>query len=97
MINELLISSFSMATAAGNPDMHIKELDRRQRLERAIDELPYSEKLVTWLRFGFAGPQFTLREIGGLLRLTPAQIRQVEARALRKLRLALQMCRRGRK
>ena len=44
------------------------------------------EKSVLAMRFGFDAPPCTLTEVGKELRVTGERIRQIEARALRKLR-----------
>lgn len=86
MIEEMIVSSHSVASAVVDPHVHVEELDRRLRVEMAIAELPYPDRIVVVLRYGFDGPRFTLREIGWLLCLTSERVRQIQARAIRRLR-----------
>ena len=56
-------------------------------LEEALCSLTDREKLVIRLRFGFErGEPMTLEETGSIFGLTRERIRQIEAKALRKLR-----------
>jgi len=58
-----------------------------QQLERALDTLPARERDVLRLRFGLgAHGEHTLEEIGARLSLTRERIRQIEMKALAKLR-----------
>ncbi len=67
-------------------DMATSELLKEQ-LDRALDELTPREKRVLQLRFGLEdGHARTLEEVGQEFSITRERIRQIEARALRKLR-----------
>jgi RNA polymerase primary sigma factor len=55
-------------------------------LETLQDVLSPRERRVLELRFGFIGHEHTLEEIGNKLQVTRERIRQIEAKALRKLR-----------
>jgi RNA polymerase primary sigma factor len=56
-------------------------------LKDALEELPPRERQVLELRFGLEDDRpKTLREIGDLLRLSRERVRQIESRALNKLR-----------
>ena len=61
-------------------------------LNLSIEKSKYKAKnwrqpLVLFFRFGLMGfPKLTLKEIGDMLNLTGARIRQIECKALRKLR-----------
>src|SRR5487761_1154089 len=60
----------------------------RSEIEDILDTLAPSERRVLRLRFGFIdGQERTLEEIGQRLGVTRERIRQIEARALHKLRL----------
>lgn len=59
----------------------------RSEFRRAIYDLPERDAQILNLRFGFAdGNQMTLAEIGRQFSLSRERIRQIEARALHKLR-----------
>ncbi len=62
-------------------DMQIKV---RELLENG--NLQYKEKEVLKYRFGFYGREYTLEEVGKKFNVTRERIRQIEAKALRKLR-----------
>lgn len=56
-------------------------------LENALDTLTDEEKRVILVRFGFQNNiELTLQEVGDILGLTRERVRQIEARALRKMR-----------
>jgi len=62
----------------------------RKRLEEMLSDLAERERSVLRLRFGLAdGCQYTLEEIASLLDCTRERVRQIENRALRKLRRPL--------
>jgi RNA polymerase primary sigma factor len=59
----------------------------KEQLDRVLDELTPREKRVLQLRFGLEdGHERTLEEVGQEFSLTRERIRQIEAKALRKLR-----------
>jgi len=62
--------------------------EQHRLVERAIAKLPDRDRRVVSLRFGLEGISFSLGEIGWLLRLSAERVRQIEARALRRLRRA---------
>ena len=62
---------------------------KNERVEELLSTLTERELVVIELRFGLDGGRaHTLEEVGRELRVTRERIRQIEARALRKLRLA---------
>ncbi len=67
-------------------DMATRELLKEQ-LDKVLDELTPREKKVLQLRFGLKdGRARTLEEVGQEFELTRERIRQIESKALRKLR-----------
>ena len=59
----------------------------KEDLEEILDELTEREGRVLKLRFGFEdGKPRTLEEVGKLYNVTRERIRQIEAKALKKLR-----------
>jgi RNA polymerase primary sigma factor len=59
----------------------------RDRVQQVLDSLSGRERRVLELRYGLDGaPDRTLSEIGDALGVTRERIRQIEAKALRKLR-----------
>ncbi len=55
-------------------------------IKRVLHTLSTREERIIKLRFGIDGPAHTLQEIGDIFSLTRERIRQIEAKALRKLR-----------
>ncbi len=69
------------------PDDAASQLMLRERLEEILSELSEREREVIKLRFGLVdGYQRTLEEVGQIFNVTRERIRQIEAKALRKLR-----------
>ncbi|MCD7954433.1 MAG: sigma-70 family RNA polymerase sigma factor, partial [Lachnospiraceae bacterium] len=60
----------------------------QQELDKVLNTLTERERDVIYLRFGFSdGHIWTLEEVGKKFHVTRERIRQIEAQALRKLRL----------
>ncbi len=58
-----------------------------KEIDELLDKLPEKERRVLELRFGLRGEEpRTLREIGDILQISRERVRQLETRALRKLR-----------
>lgn len=79
-----------------DPQPGLEELaisaDRREILLKVIDlALNEKEKYVIISRFGFEGDPMTLNEIGEKYDITRERIRQIEARALRKIKTKLKL------
>jgi RNA polymerase primary sigma factor len=62
---------------------------RRQRVQRAVAELPERQRRIIELRFGFGGESASLETIGKELGLTRERVRQLESEALMRLHLEL--------
>ena len=72
-----------------------RALKLKERVDRALGRLTPREEKVLRMRFGlYDGQTRTLRESGASLDLSGERIRQIEGRALRKLRMLA--ARRGR-
>jgi RNA polymerase sigma factor (sigma-70 family) len=75
---------------AADPDRTLQLRDLTRRLRRRVSELSARERQVVSLRFGLGdGVARTLRETGRELGISRERVRQVELRALRKLRSVL--------
>lgn len=71
---------------APNPEEEMTRTMLRMELDRILGTLAAREELVLRLRFGFDGKPHTLEEVGKMFGVTRERIRQIEAKALRKLR-----------
>ncbi len=56
-----------------------------RRVQRELERLPERERLIVERRFGLQGEPQTLDTVGRELGLTRERVRQLEARALRRL------------
>ena len=62
----------------------------RDKIEVVLRSLTYREREIIRLRYGLGdGYSYTLEETGRIFKVTRERIRQIEAKALRKLRLDL--------
>ena len=59
---------------------------REEELEKLLGTLSPREEKILRLRFGLDGPEKTLKEAGEEFHLTRERIRQIEVKALRKLK-----------
>jgi len=58
----------------------------RQRIDGLLQTLTYREREIIRLRFGLGdGYTYTLEEVGRIFRVTRERVRQIEAKAVRKL------------
>lgn len=69
-----------------DPINKIEKQEFCDRVRHYLPKLSSVERLVIERRFGFEGPEETLETIGQRLCVTRERVRQLEARALRKLR-----------
>ena len=71
----------------GSPNDSLLGRDLEVQVERALATLPPKEREILRLRFGIgAASEHTLEEVGQRFAVTRERIRQIEAKALRKLR-----------
>ena len=76
-------------TTGPTPEEDVIQEERARQVERAMALLSGREKKVLTLRFGIGTDRaHTLEEIGRGLSITRERVRQIEARALAKLRAA---------
>ena len=76
------------------PEEHLSRNQLHDELEALLAELSANESLVLRQRFGLDDDTpHTLNEIGAGLQLSRERVRQIEARALLKLRLPQNRCR----
>lgn len=66
----------------------MEEQEEIHELHDLTAELADRERVVLWARFGVDGPEQTLRQIAGSLGLSAERVREIEERALAKLREA---------
>lgn len=77
-------------TSASNPEEDALERESLEVLNQLLAWLSPQEKMIIEKRFGLSdGVTSTLQEIGQQLHITRERVRQLEARALKKLRLAV--------
>lgn len=70
-----------------SPEDEFCKKELRDIIEKMLDDLTPKEKKVLRLRFGFDnGRSYTLEEVGKEFGVTRERIRQIEAKAIRKLR-----------
>jgi RNA polymerase sigma factor (sigma-70 family) len=70
-----------------NPEKQMLKVLKNKKVRDMLDSLTHSEKQVIVLRFGIGGGKdYTLEQVGKIVGLNREEVRQVEAKALRKLR-----------
>lgn len=81
------LADFIQSHTAVSPSEATLNLIRREQIEEVLDKLTLREKEVLRMRFGLDdGYARTLEEVGLRLRVTRERVRQIELRALKKLR-----------
>jgi RNA polymerase primary sigma factor len=69
------------------PDAHINRIEQTREMDRILSTLTPREQLVIRMRFGIGQDEpFTLEQVGQQLLVTRERIRQIEAKALKKLK-----------
>jgi RNA polymerase primary sigma factor len=81
---EALGDLFADETSA-DPAEEAVDAVRRQRIQRAVADLPERQRRIIELRFGFDGESASLETIGKELGLTRERVRQLESEALHRL------------
>jgi RNA polymerase primary sigma factor len=81
------LADFIQSSTAISPSEATLNLIRREQIEEVLDRLTLREKEVLRMRFGLDdGYARTLEEVGCRLHVTRERVRQIELRALKKLR-----------
>lgn len=81
------LADFIQSHSAVSPSEATLNLIRREQIEEVLDKLTSREKDVLRMRFGLDdGYARTLEEVGCRLQVTRERVRQIELRALKKLR-----------
>jgi len=70
-----------------NPDVILMKKYMREKTQEILEILSEKEKKVLLYRYAFLnGEKYTLKEIGKMLGISPETVRQMEMKALRKIR-----------
>ncbi|MCA9264308.1 MAG: sigma-70 family RNA polymerase sigma factor [Planctomycetales bacterium] len=73
-------------SGAENPSSGASQEMLRNRIDRVLKTLSYREREIIKLRYGLGdGYSYTLEEVGHIFKVTRERIRQIEAKAVRKL------------
>jgi len=73
-------------TAAENPVVGANQEMLRLQIAKVLKTLSYREREIIKLRYGLGdGYSYTLEEVGHIFKVTRERIRQIEAKAVRKL------------
>ena len=81
------LSDFIQSHSAPSPSEATLNLIRREQIEEVLNKLTGREREVLRMRFGLDdGYARTLEEVGTTLKVTRERVRQIELRALKKLR-----------
>lgn len=82
-------SYFGEFVQEGREDVSLQEMNQellKQRLSEVLSELNYREREILRLRYGLTdGYAYTLEEVGKIFCVTRERVRQIEAKAVRKL------------
>lgn len=83
---ESRLGEFIEDKTSPSPEDAVIQRNLREQIELALDSLTEREAEVLKLRFGLMdGKEHTLEEVGDIFKVTRERIRQIEAKALRKL------------
>ncbi len=83
---EVVYGDLLPSPSAQDPEQAALRRDLCETIGRLLAVLSDREREVIRLRFGFAGDPQTLEQIGAMFGLTRERIRQIEAKALKRLR-----------
>ena len=80
------LGDFIPDTASSQPQDEVESTVFHEAIDKALSVLSPREEKVIRLRFGLGGETHTLEEVGRMMNVTRERIRQIEAKALRRLR-----------
>jgi RNA polymerase sigma factor (sigma-70 family) len=84
-IGELMSSN--LLESVHNPDLLAETIEQKEAIEKTLGQLTSREKKVLEVRYGLGDEEAcTLKEAGIKFNVSPERLRQIEAKALRKLR-----------
>ncbi len=88
LLNIVYLSDINLEPISnyGNPEEIFRKSELSNEIDNALDNLMSRERKILIYRFGFKGEEMTRDKIGKIMKVTPERIRQIEERALRKLR-----------
>ena len=85
--DEAGVGDFVQDHREDDPLKGINEQSLRDSIGRALEGLSYREREIIRMRFGLAdGYSYTLEEVGSIFSVTRERVRQIEAKAVEKLR-----------
>lgn len=75
-----------------SPERLVMREETKRSVRDLVDELPEREKEVIWYRYNFEGETRTrtLREISGIIGVSPEAVRQAEIRAIKHIQLQVE-------
>jgi RNA polymerase sigma factor (sigma-70 family) len=76
----------NLLAAPDNPEEEMIKKELKDNLQEALDSLSLREKRILEWRFGLSGPELTLQEVADKFKVGRERIRQIEAKAIRKLK-----------
>jgi len=77
---------FDVEDDSSDPEELVINNSVKEELLKVIDSLPEREKEVIKYRFGFYGKEYSLKEVGEIMNLTKERIRQIENKAIERMR-----------
>ncbi len=83
---ETTLQDFIPSTEKEIPLNSLLQNYKREVLEEAMQILDERERKILKLRYGFDGKEYTLEEVGNMFNITRERVRQIEAKAIRRLR-----------
>jgi RNA polymerase primary sigma factor len=85
--DESTVGEFVRDQREDDPLKGVNQISLKSSVSRALDGLSYREREIIRLRFGLAdGYSYTLEEVGTIFDVTRERVRQIEAKAVEKLR-----------